>query len=57
MNKCNNISNSITDSSMLSSPADAQNVSCLGLWGRDICPKSSALYGPGTFNPQLLVSI
>ena len=27
---------------VLSNPADAQNVSCLGLCGRDICPKSSA---------------
>ena len=27
---------------MLSNTADAQNVSCLGLCGRDICPKSSA---------------
>ena len=36
------VSDSITDSSMLLSPADAQNVSCLGLCGRDICPRSSA---------------
>ena len=35
-------SDSVTDSSTLSNPADAQNVSCLGLFGRDICPKSSA---------------
>ena len=35
-------SDSITDSPTLSNPADAQNVSCLGLCGRDICPKSSA---------------
>ena len=42
MNKCNNISNSITDSSMLSNPADLQNVSYLGLCGEDICPKTSA---------------
>ena len=33
---------SATDSSVLSNPADAQNVSCLGLCGRDICPKSFA---------------
>ena len=33
-------SDSITDSSVLSNPADAQNVSCLGLCGRDICPKA-----------------
>ena len=26
----------VTNSSMLSNPADAQNVSCLGLCGRDI---------------------
>ena len=31
---------SLIDSSMLSNPADAHNVSCLGLCGRDICPKS-----------------
>ena len=36
-------SDSVTDSSMLSNPADAQNVSCLGLFGEDICPKSCAL--------------
>ena len=35
-------SESVTDSSVLSNLADAQNVSCLGLCGRDICPKSSA---------------
>ena len=35
-------SDSVTDSSVLSNPADAHNVSCLGLCGRDICPKSSA---------------
>ena len=50
-------SDSVTDSSTLSNPADAQNVSYLGLCGRDICPKSSALYGPGTFNQQLLLFI
>ena len=49
-------SDSITDS-VLSNPADAQNVSCLGLSGRDICPKSSDSYGPGISNPQLLASI
>ena len=27
------------------------NVSCLGLCGRDICPKSYASYGLGTLNP------
>ena len=32
----------VTKSLMLSNPADAQNVSCLGLCGRDIFPKSSA---------------
>ena len=36
-------SDSVTDSSVLSNPAEAQNVSCLGLYGRDICTKSSAL--------------
>ena len=50
-------SDSVPDSSVLSNPADAQNASCLGLCGRDICPISSAWYGPGTFNSQLLVSI
>ena len=35
-------SDSITDSSVLSNPADAQNVSCLGRCGRDICPKKHA---------------
>ena len=35
-------SDSVTDSSVLSNPVDAQNVSCLGLCGRNICPKSSA---------------
>ena len=33
---------SVIDYSVLSNPADAQNVLCLGLCGRDICPKSSA---------------
>ena len=35
-------SDSITDLSMLSNPAGAQNVSCLGLCGRDNCPKNYA---------------
>ena len=35
-------SDSVTDSLTFSNPADAQNVSCLGLCGSDICPKSSA---------------
>ena len=35
-------SDSITDSSVISRPVDAQNVFGLGLCGRDICPKSSA---------------
>ena len=35
-------SDSVTDSSTLSNPADAKNVSCLGLCGRDICQKSYA---------------
>ena len=35
-------SNSVTDSSVLSNPVDAQNVSCQGFCGRDICPKNSA---------------
>ena len=48
---------SVAKFSALSSPADAQNVSCLGLCGKDICLKSYASYGLGTFNPQLSVSI
>ena len=36
------VSDSVTDSSVLSNPAEAHNVSCLGLCGRDICSKSSA---------------
>ena len=35
-------SDSVTDSSVLSNPTDAQNVFCMGLCDRDICPKSSA---------------
>ena len=35
-------SDSATDSSTLSNPADAQNVSCLGLCGKDICLKCYA---------------
>ena len=31
---------SVTDSSVLSNPADTQNVSCLGHCGWDICPKT-----------------
>ena len=36
------VSHSVTDSSMISNPADAQNVSYLGLYGNDICPKGYA---------------
>ena len=36
------VSGSITDSSVLSNAAVAPKVSCLGLCGRDICPKSTA---------------
>ena len=50
-------SDSDANLSALSNPADAQNVSCLGLCGRDICPKSYASYDPGTLNPHLSVSI
>ena len=50
-------SDSLANFSALSNPADAQNVSCLGLCGRDVCPKNYALYGIGAFNPQLSVSI
>ena len=35
-------SDSIANFSMFSNPADAQNISCLGLCGMDICPKSNA---------------
>ena len=42
-------SDSAANFSALSNPADAQNVSCLGLCDRDICPKSYASYG--IFNP------
>ena len=35
-------SESVTDFSLISTPADAQNVSCQGLYGRDICQKNSA---------------
>ena len=35
-------SDSVTNSSVLSNPADSQNISYLGLCGRDICPKGSA---------------
>ena len=35
-------SDSITDILMLSNSAGAQNIFCLGLCGRDICPKSYA---------------
>ena len=44
-------SDSIAYFSALSNPADTQSVSCLGLCGRDICPKSYAWYGLGTLNP------
>ena len=43
-------SDSVAYFTALSNPADAQNGSCLGLCGRDICPKSYTLYGLGTFN-------
>ena len=35
-------SDSVADPSVLSNPADSQNVSGLGLCGRDICPEGSA---------------
>ena len=37
----------VTGFSRLSNLASSQNVPCLGLYGRDICPKSCGL---GTFN-------
>ena len=45
--------NSVADSSVISNHADALNSYCLGLCGRDICPKSSGYYGSTFFNPQL----
>ena len=50
-------SDSVTNFSALSNPADAQNASCLRLCGKNICPKSYALYGLGASNPYLSVSI
>ena len=35
------VSYSVTDSSVRSNPADAYNVSSLGLCDSDICPKNS----------------
>ena len=35
-------SDSVASFSALSNPPDTQNVSCLGLCGRDICPKNYA---------------
>ena len=35
-------SDSVANFPALSNPTDAQNVSCLGLCGSDICPKSFA---------------
>ena len=34
-----------------------KDISCLGLYGRYICPKNYAQYGFVTFKPQLSVSI
>ena len=48
---------SVTVFSVLSKLSDVQNVSCLGLCGRNIDPKRYAQYGLGTFSPQLSVSI
>ena len=50
-------SESIANFSGLSNHADAQAVSCLGLCGRDICPKCYDSYGLSTFNPHLSVCI
>ena len=51
-------SDSVTNFSALSNPADTQNVSCLGLCGRDICPKSYASYGLGPgYSQSSIVSI
>ena len=35
-------SDCVANFSVLSNPADAQNASCLGLCGKDMCPKSYA---------------
>ena len=42
-------SDSVTDSSVLSNSADTQNVSCLGLSGTIIFPKTYVSYGLDTF--------
>ena len=47
----------VTDFSVLLIPDRGQDVSCLGRYGRDICPKTYAKYELGTFNPQLSVYI
>ena len=51
------MSDRVTDFSVLSNPAVGQDVSCLGRYGRDICPKTYAKYELGAFNPQLSVYI
>ena len=37
-----------TEISVLSKPVDTQDVSCLGLHDRDICPKIYVCYGQDT---------
>ena len=37
---------------IVSNSADAQNISCLGLYGRDYCPDSYASYGLVNLNFQ-----
>ena len=51
------ICDSVTDISVLSNPASAHNISCLGLCDKDICSKSYGLYELGTLNSQLPLSI
>ena len=48
---------SVTDFSVLSNFVATQNISCMGLCGRNICPKCYHYHGLDTFNPQLAVSI
>ena len=47
----------VIEFTVLSNPVNAQNISCLGLCGRDICPKGYGWYKLGTFNPILSVFI
>ena len=46
-------SDSFANFSALSNPSDTQNVSCLGLCGRDICPKKLCLIWAGYFQSSV----